>query len=376
MDFTRRALIAAVLLVGLAGAAYVLWQVSAIVFLVFVGVLIAVALRALSDTLAEHTGLGGKTALGVVVVALLGLTIGAGFLAEPTVTGQVQQMRRSIPDAVEQVEGWLAETQWRAWLPQLASQVTEGNGGQGAPGGATGGTSPSGGDDGSIVLGGAKVGSGVQQLIGWAASYVGTAAQALLGVLFVLFMGLWLAATPRLYIHGLLKLVPPRHQPRASEVLDTTGHQLRWWLVGQLASMIAVGLMIGIGCWILGIPMALLLGILAALLEIIPNFGPILAAVPAVLVGFTSGKVWEVIVLYTGAQFIENYLVRPLAQKKAVDLPPALLLASQVVFGALFGFMGLLVAAPIVVVLIVFVRKLYVEGRLGQDPDEPPLTPA
>jgi len=186
-------------------------------------------------------------------------------------------------------------------------------------------------------------------------------------VLLVLFVAIFCAVDPALYRRGLIHLLPIDKRPRAREVLDEAGHSLRWWIVGQLFSMTVVGAATGIGLWFLGIPFFVTLGILAGVLTFIPNFGPILSAVPALLLALTLGPLnaLYVVLLYIGVQAVESNLLTPLVQQRNVDLPPVLNVGVQVVMGVLFGILGLIVAAPLTVLGMVLVKRLYVEDTLG-----------
>jgi predicted PurR-regulated permease PerM len=141
------------------------------------------------------------------------------------------------------------------------------------------------------------------------------------------------------------------------------------WLLGKLCLMCFVGLFTAVGLWLLGIPLVLSLALLAAALDFIPNIGPIVSAIPALLLALLSGPasaLW-VALLYLSVQFIESYILAPLVQHRAVSLPPALLISAQVILPMLFGFPGLLLATPITVLLLVVVRKLYIESVLEHD---------
>jgi predicted PurR-regulated permease PerM len=142
---------------------------------------------------------------------------------------------------------------------------------------------------------------------------------------------------------------------------------LKRWLLGQAVAMLAIGVMTGIGLWALGIPMALGLAILAGLLEFVPYIGPFLAAVPAVLIAFAQNPLdaLYVLVLYWGVQQFENWTLIPLIEKWSVGLPPVLAILSLVIFGLLFGIPGVIVAAPLMIVVMIMIRKLYIEGILG-----------
>jgi len=161
--------------------------------------------------------------------------------------------------------------------------------------------------------------------------------------------------------------VPLPARPRAREVLAELKRTLGWWLLGRLCSMLVIGTATGVGLRLLGVPLALTLGLIAALLSFVPYIGPILAALPAVLIGLTQGplQAFHVLLFYVGLQTLESYLFTPLVQRRAIALPPALQLAAQVLAGVLFGVIGLALATPLTAAGQVLVRMIYVEGMLG-----------
>lgn len=339
MTGLKRIAAAAALFVAFAAVAFLLWKAASIVLLAFAGVLVAVAVRTLADPLSNRTPLGSRASAAVVILVVLGLAAGGALIAAPSIEREWQTLRQQIPQALEAVAPYVPE------LPFLGGPQQTADGGQAAAGGVS-------------------LGSAVQ----WLSSFVGSVTQVVAGVLFVIATGIWIALNPTTYSRGVVKLTPPRAHDRTERLLDATGHDLRWWVVGQLTSMIIVGVLIGVGLSILGMPAAIALGLLAGLLEIIPNFGPITAAIPALLIAATQGSVVEVALLYGGVQLLESYVILPWVQKKAVRLPPALLLTSQVVLAAIFGFVGLLVAAPLTVVGLVLGRELWVKDTLHEDP--------
>jgi predicted PurR-regulated permease PerM len=182
----------------------------------------------------------------------------------------------------------------------------------------------------------------------------------------IIFIGLYLAAEPRLYTGGIIRLVPASRRERAREILRKVGSTLRWWLIGKVASMIVIGALTAGGLWLLGVPLALTLGLLAALLTFIPNLGPILAVVPAALLALLQSltRALYVILLYLGIQAVESYFLTPLMQKRTVSLPPALTIFAQVLLGVLVGGLGLALATPFTAAVFVLVRMLYVEDTL------------
>ncbi|MDZ4159759.1 MAG: AI-2E family transporter, partial [Anaerolineaceae bacterium] len=190
---------------------------------------------------------------------------------------------------------------------------------------------------------------------------------AIISLAIIVFLGFYLAIQPNLYIQGFLHLFPLNNRERMHAVLEECGQTLQWWLLGRAISMVSVGTMISIGLGIMGIPLAMALGFLAALLDFIPNIGPVVATLPAVIIalGQDPVKALYVLILYFVIQQIENYLITPIIQQRTVDLPPALTIVAQVLLTVILGAFGLLIASPLMAVLIVIVRMLYVEDILG-----------
>jgi len=183
----------------------------------------------------------------------------------------------------------------------------------------------------------------------------------------------FMAIQPRAYVEGFLFLVPKRRRERAREVLYEIGEVLRRWLVGQAALAACVALLTGAGLLLLGAPFAIALGLLAGLMEFVPYIGPFVAAVPAILVGFADSPelAAKVALLFLAVQMIESYALAPFIQHKAVYLPPAVILFSQVLMGAIIGALGVAVATPLAAAVMVAVSMLYVEDALGDKGAKP-----
>jgi predicted PurR-regulated permease PerM len=193
-----------------------------------------------------------------------------------------------------------------------------------------------------------------------------TVGNGIADTLLVIVGGIYLAAQPELYRVGLLKLVPKRGRELAAQALDASGRALKLWLLGRMVSMAVVGLLTWLGLMVIGVPSALALGLLAALLEFVPFIGPILAAVPAILLAFAESPeqaIWTALLFLVIQQF-EGNVLEPLVQQRAVDLPPALLLFALVAGGLIFGIVGVILAAPFTVVAFVMVKRLYVQEAL------------
>lgn len=181
----------------------------------------------------------------------------------------------------------------------------------------------------------------------------------------ILFIAIFFTVAPQTYIKGIVQLIPLKGQDKANDVLDKLNKQLRNWLKGKLFSMFVVFILTAIGLAIIGMPLWLVLALLAGLISFIPNFGPLLALVPAVLVGLMQSPETAVLVvgLYVLIQFVESNFITTLVQQKLIDMPPALIIIAQLLMGALTGGWGLILATPIIVILIVLIQELYIKER-------------
>lgn len=204
-------------------------------------------------------------------------------------------------------------------------------------------------------------------LFGTAYSAFSLASGLLGNAIVVVFVGLFAAADPGTYRKGVLALLPRGRRARVGEVLDEAAGVLRWWLVGQLVAVVLIALSTWLGLALIGMPGAFLLGVQAGLVNFVPYLGPVIAAVPIGLAAMAQGTdmvLWAM-GMHLVIQTVEGYVLAPLIQRHAVDLPPVLTLAAVALFGTLFGALGVALATPLMAVLKVAVTRLYVEDRLG-----------
>lgn len=328
-----RAALSLLLLFGLPVLALILAPHA--VLLAFAGILLAVALRGAGDWIADRTGLPGWAGVAITALLLVAAILAAGFWAAGPLGEQADALLQLLPESWARLRERLGGTGWgRALLDQfspgeVASQL--------APGAATMAT------------------AAAAQLAG-----------GLTDAIYLLFLAIFLAAAPRDYLNGLRLLVAPDLRDRCGPVLLALGKALRAWVAAQLLAMAIVGTLTYVGLWLLGVSLAGILAVVAALLGFIPILGPIIASVPALLLA--SGESWTMVAwvagLYTLVQIIEGDVVTPLVQSRAIRLPPGLILLAQLLMLTLFGLFGLAMAAPLAAVLLVLVQRLYVRGYL------------
>lgn len=292
---------------------------------VFAGILLAVLLRALGDGLARHARLPRLAALWIAALIFFGV-IGVGvWLLASEVAKQFEELGAALATYWSQVEGWLGRY---AWGRELLSVLSDGTGPE------------------------SKV-----DLLG---RIVGNTLAALSTLLIAVVIALYLAASPQRYRNGLLELIPLAQRERVARMLRALEQALRSWLVGTLINMTAVGVVTTIGLWLLDIPFALALGVLAFALEFVPYLGPILSAIPAVLVAMTVGpaQAGYTALLYLAVQQFEEYLLVPYVYHRSVNVAPALTIAAQLVMGVLLGVLGIVFATPLAACATVLTDEL------------------
>ena len=328
-----RLLDAALILVAVLALALVIWFAADVLLLLFGAVLIANALRAPTDALAARSGLPDSLALALTAVLLLAVLAGAGWLLVPQIAEQLPQLMDNLTDSITGLNR-------RLGLEAIAEDMDL----------SSALPSPAG-------------------MLGGATSVISSTFGMLANVVILLIVAIYLAAAPHLYFNGLVRLFPQVRRPRAEATLAAIGHALRWWIIGQLIAMTVVGLLSFAGLKLLGVPLASALALIAFLTNFVPFIGPIVAGIPAVVVGFSQGAdtgLW-VLLLYVGIQSFEGYFLTPMVQRESVSLPPALTIGAQVLFGVLFGVLGVIFATPLAAAGLVAVKMLYIEAVLGED---------
>ncbi len=328
LAFVRRVFI--VVAVGALIAA--IWALSDVLLLLFGAVLFAVMLHAVAAPLARHLRLGSRPALALAGALIVLVFAAAALFLGPELVTQMHNLFTTLPEASNRLMAYFQ-------LGTMADLIKDG-----AAASALGGLA--------------------SRIIVWST----TAAGALASLLLMIFGGIYLAVNPRLYRDGLVKLVPPAVQANVSATLDDGGEALKRWLAGQVIAMLLVGVFTGVGLWLAGVPSAFALGFIAGLAEFVPLIGPILAAIPALLIASTQD--WQTVLLALAVlvvvQQVESNLISPLVADRMVSIAPAVGLFAVVAMGVLFGPLGLLLGFPLAIVFDVAVRRLYVRDTLGE----------
>lgn len=319
---------------GAATLLFLAWQARQALLLIFAAVVVAVIFDSASRPFRNWCGMSRRWALAsaaLVITVVVGLV---GWLMGARVTAQFAQLVTALQDAEPVIRGWL--------------------------GIGVSGDSSSGGGNGSEDAGGS-----LAPYVDWAmsaASWGLGAVGAVGSLVLVIVAGYFLASEPGLYQRGMAVLFPKDQQKRIGDALEQGGAGLFEWLKGQLVSMAIIGLLVGLGTWIIGLPAPLALGLFAGLAAFVPLIGAIIGAAPALALAATQDGqtlLWTA-ALILAIQQVESNMIMPMVGKRTVHIPPALLLLNVFLFGAVFGGVGVIVAAPLTVAVFVLVKKLYI----------------
>lgn len=296
--------------------------------LIFAGVLIACYFRGLSQYLQKKLNWPKTLTLTISIVGTILFITAISWSTGSKISSQAQELQQSLPGAFNNVKNYLNDSYLGRQVVQEVSEIQHSS----------------------------KMTSYVSRFFKTTFGFLGD-------IYIILLIGAFFTASPELYKKGMIQLVPPAKRDRAKEIVEDLSSGLKKWLAGKLLAMLIVFCLTAVGLAIIGIPLWLTLAILAGLLNFIPNFGPLAAMIPAVLVALTISPVTAGIVagMYVLIQFLESNIITPKVQQHLIKVPPALIIISQILVGALTGIWGIILATPLVLVLIILVQDLYVD---------------
>ncbi len=303
------------------------WMVYTAIFIALLAVLLAIVLNAPAKHLSRWIPFPVAFAL-TTTVFIAGVTALMVAIV-PQVVQQMSALASELPKAIHAAGDWIGERTDMARDPRIIETVNR------------------------------QFADFVGRFVPLAFNAITTA----IGSFAILIMAIFLGYKPALYRDMLIRMAAPTARPKVARVYDETGRSLKTWVLGKAITMLLVGIATWVGLELFGIPGALALAAFAALREFVPTLGPLIAAVPAVMAAFLispSTAVW-VAVFYFVLQQLQSGLSLPLIERRAVDIPPAALLAWQIMLAVGFGIIGLFVATPLLAIVVVVARILYVE---------------
>lgn len=315
----------------------VLWILKAIfsvLLLVLGGVLIALFFRGLSGIIQRKTRWKEGISLAISMIGTLLLVAGMFWLIGAKVQQQSVELMDTFPSTIESAKEQISQNEiGKKIIEKMSSKQS------------------------------------MEKAQGMAGKLFSTTFGVFGDIYVILFIAIFFTISPTPYVEGMVALVPPKGRKKARDVLDKIADHLKGWLKGILFAMFVVFVLTAIGLGIMGMKLWLVLALLAGLISFIPNFGPLIALIPAVLVALMDGPQIALMVagLYLLVQLVETNFITPLVQQKMIDLPPALIILTQVVMGVLTGGWGLVLATPLTVVVVVLVQELYVKRVNGQN---------
>jgi predicted PurR-regulated permease PerM len=328
---------------------FALWLIRDIVMLILTAIIFAVLL---TSPIRFFTRLNIRRPLAVLltiilVIFLISLTI---TVVLPPLLEQISTLvSQTIPSATRQLqeqlkpevltarypflEGLLQDVDLQTTFNQISSQVVE------------------------------RVATFTSQLF----PFVGSVLSTVLSILIIIFLSLYFVADPKTHTDGMIQLFPKSYRPRAHEIMVQLFHAIRHYLRAQLVLMLLIGVSTGIMLAILGVPLYSALGTITGLFSFVPNFGPLIALVPVLAVAIinTPDKILLIVVVFYILQFVQSQIITPLLLGQGVNLPPAIILLSQIIAGIFFGFLGLLLAVPLAAIIVTLIREIYIRDILG-----------
>lgn len=378
----------------------------------FLGILFALSLNGLADWIRSKWQMPAWAATLLSMLMVLTVLTGLGFMIGPPVVGQADEMGKKLPAAMKKSLNWLEEREWGRYVVRQVESLSgmsaqqddsEGEANDGhrvlsqpltidpakqrplpavdavdssetglvsdASDEVAAGRQTDSAQEHPVDGNGDKNGDSMEDgrsivfpILQTLTNMLSVTASTIMLLMVSFVVTIYVALNPDVYRRGILWMIPVEHEAVATQTMSRMCVTLRWWMLGRLASMFAVGLLTSLGMWLIGMPAPLALGAMAGLLSFVPNIGPIVAAVPGLLIAVPAGP-WMFLAalgVYVVAQIIESNLITPLVAQYTVTTPPAVLLFAQVIMGVLAGAWGVLIATPLLVVMMVLIQQLYV----------------
>lgn len=328
--FVRRVLWIA-LIVALIAALYLAQH---LLILAFGSVLVAIAIHAIADVYEARLHAPRRPAMGLAILSVLGFIGFLGWLFGVEFRSQVNVLVERLPGLVQQLDAYMSQS-------PVGEKVAD-------------------------AVQAAFAGSRVAQDIGELARGVG---ELLLNTVLVLFGAIFFAVDPKVYERGFLLMIPPTKRAAVEDALGDVASTLLLWLRAQLIQMISMGVMVGVGLWLVGVPSPAALGLLTGVSEFIPYVGPIAAMLPALGLAATQGTqpLLGALAVFAIVRVVQTNFVTPFVTSRVIAIPPALSLFAIIGTGAVFGVFGLFFSGGILVVGFTLVRSLYLREVLGED---------
>jgi predicted PurR-regulated permease PerM len=338
------------LIFALVLASYLVYQIAVVVLVLLLTLLFSVIISAPVDYL-ESQGVGrGSGTLAVFGGLILALGI-AGVALAPTIAEQATELWETFPELLANAQDVAGRLQGALGLGTVF-ELDQLNVVDSARNFFSGGT----------LTTVANVGAGVASVLSY--------------LVVIVIATIYAVARPWPLVNGFVALFPAGRRQEVREILADMYRTVQRWFVGQLGSMLVIGVLSTVALYLIGVPFALLLGMFSGLVSFIPFVGPLISVIPPVLlalIGTPVDALW-VVLAYAIIQAIESYLLQPLIMSRAVSLHPAVVMFALLIMGTLFGFVGVLLAVPLVAALHVLLRELWIKrmDALGTDPEPPP----
>lgn len=303
-------------------SALIFWNAVDVFFLAFAAILLALLLHSIGYWINRLIHLPYVLSLLIGLILIAGILTLIFWLYSPLIAQQFQMLAKQLPQAASNLRDTFAPFISDEFLSPKAIQK--------------------------------EITSESKAIVSNVMTLFSTTVGSIVSFVVFIIVGFYLAMGPDQYVKGFLFTIPEKRKERIWTVVSHIGDSLRYWLLGKVLSMIAIGILTFVGLLLLKVPLAFVLGLLAGLLTFIPYVGPILASIPAILIAFADyplKAVW-VILLYIGIHLAEGYLITPIIEQRAVSVPPALTIMGQILTLTLFGALGLALATPLVVVFM------------------------